>query len=142
VKTDELLNLIAAVDPTDRAALDVINGKFHIWRLGLGDRAASWFKSGPRFYQICGTVGETIATVPADMWNVTGSRDAIKAHRPRGWYTYAYLSWDGYAGRALTRAPRDHDEFTTHAYKTEELAELYVVILTLNQEKTDELQST
>jgi hypothetical protein len=142
METNELLNLIAGIDPTDSEFLEIINFKFHVWRLQIPVIRNEWLHFSPSdwgdFY-IFNNHGESLARIPAQQWNVAGSRDALKLHRPEGWDTYAYRNWSmkGSIGVAHNNNPRCPvpDCSTYKALPTEELAELHVIIQAINYER-------
>jgi hypothetical protein len=127
-KVDELLKLIAAANPHDKEQLLEINTMFWCEQQQVkllyvdnncisyvnhdGEEITRWHERLPRF-------------------DVTGNRQALKLCRPKGWHTHAvpvvWYSSEGFQGIAFEWLKNIN--LISPALPTEELAELYVIIL-------------
>lgn len=116
---DTILKMIEAVDPTDTAKLDAINARFFEWS---------------RLHSNKGN------------WDVTRSRDALKAIRPYGWRFEVMSGIAGTPFWASYEKPRPQPdgtifrglndaEFFGNAFLTEELAELYAIIQAIEHDR-------
>jgi hypothetical protein len=92
--------------------------------------ARTWFKDRTGNVQICNGWDELIATVPLEQWNVAGSRDALKLHRPTG-IAFSLIGSDaGYKAIYFF----DCQCFTSphERLASETLAELHAIVQILN----------
>jgi hypothetical protein len=128
---DELLNLIAGADPTNDQQMDDVNFRFHAWRLKIDKQATSLFRWGDTIHIF--DHHQSLDTVPVHHWNVSRSRDALKAHRPDGWlFDLDWISAERFTGQLYKSARFTSVHFQSLLCPTEELAELYALVLAIN----------